>query len=544
MRTSRQQGFGYTWTDDIRSLQELVEDMFTGRLRALTAGLLAIMCGVAWGGENIGSSKQLFIDDHIIDSLGSAQRVFKQAVKTEPLLSADPAWETSRSLAYPTVRKEGPHVWKMWYRAGTPSGERAICYATSTDGVTWHKPMLGIYPHNGGNNNIVLIGTDTFVDTPSVFRQDDGYYLYCSEGDLRYVMYYSPDGVHNWARPGRGLHADHARVVRSGTQAPASHNFDICLGVYDEYQQDFILHFKIAQKQKLFGGNDWQRKFSQHRYNGSLARIQDIPFPLVQLRHELADRTDEALEPATLRTENYGMGMYPQEDGSVIGFSWLFSIDSHNGLIREGGDGTGDGFWHYGPINVMLVYSRDIDGPWLRPSRTPILPRGPAGSWDSGMVHTANAPVEVARAETGDGTTDQVWMYYGGANHVHNRNPSSGERDHRFGIAKWRIDGFAAIEDPDGREDTITSKAIRFQGNQLTLNADVRPGGYIHARLRFADAKEDLKGWSDPVTGDHQKHIVQWQTDDNIADWANRDIILEFRIKDASLYSLDFNPDA
>ena len=80
----------------------------------------------------------------------------------------------------------------------------------------------------------------------------------------------------------------------------------------------------------------------------------------------LAEMTDEALEPGTLRAENYGMGMYPQQDGSVIGFSWLFSIDGHNGPMSAGGDGTSDGFWHYGPINVMLVYSRDINGPWLR----------------------------------------------------------------------------------------------------------------------------------------------------------------------------------
>ena len=358
------------------------------------------------------------------------------------------------------------------------------------------------------------------------------------------MIYHSPDGIHNWKKASRGLHADHARTVKSGTRAPASHNFDICLGVHDPYQKDYIFHFKVAHKEKLFGPNDWQRKFCQHRYSGSLARIQDTPFPLVSPRHELADETDEALEPGTLRAENYGMGMYPQEDGSVIGFSWLFSIDGHNGLTSAGGDGTSDGFWHYGPLNVMLVYSRDINGPWLRPTRTPILPRGPSGSWDGGMVHTANTPVEVPRAETSGATTDQVWMFYGGANHLHNRNPSSGEREHRFGIAKWRIDGFAALEDTDGEEDTITSKVIRFSGNQLTLNGDVKSHGYIKVKVRPSEAGADLKGLSDPVTGDHQEHVVRWGGEDDIGNCAHKDVILEFRIKNAALYSLDFTPDA
>ncbi len=100
-------------------------------------------------------------------------------------------------------------------------------------------------------------------------------------------------------------------------------------------------------------------------------------------------------------------------------------------------------------------------------------------------------------------------MYYGGANHLHNRNPSNGEREHRFGIAKWRIDGFAALEDTDGVEDTITSKTIRFSGNQLTLNADVKSTGYITVKIKSGDAEVDLKGLSDPVTGDHRKHVVR-----------------------------------
>jgi hypothetical protein len=518
-------------------------NMMTHQLQALTAVVLLLGTGSARGAMDIGGTKQLFIDDRIIASLGGAQRVFKPAQKTGPVLSASTSWERKASLAYPTVRREGPHSWKMWYRASTPSDERTICYATSTNGVHWIKPRLGIYPQNGGDNNIVLIGSGTHVDTPSVFKEADGYYLYCSEGDVRYVVYHSPDGIHDWKQAGRGLHADHARIVKSGTVAPASHNYDICLGVYDRYRHDYIFHFKVAYKEKLFGPNDWQRLFHQHRYSGSLARVQDTPFPLVQPRRELADDGDKALEPGTLRAENYGTGMYPQEDGGVIGFSWLFSIDGHNGPVNTGGDGTKDGFWHYGPVNVLLVYTRDIHGPWQRPTRTPILPRGPAGSWDSGMVSTANAPVEVPKEETFGASTDQVWMYFTGANHLHNRNPPTGERDHQFGIAQWRMDGFAALEDTDGAEDRIITRPIRFRGRQLVLNADVEPGGYIQVRIRPADGGADLRGPSDSVQGDHQDHIVRWKGNADISDCAGKEVVLEARIRKAKWYSLRFTTE-
>jgi hypothetical protein len=518
--------------------------MTRARFCCLVAAFLLIHSRIAGGAEDIGAGKQLFVDDRIIDSLGGAQRVFKPATKTGPLLSASTAWETKRSLAYPTVRREGANTWKMWYRAATPSGERTICYATSTDGINWTKPELGIYPHHDGKNNIVLIGATAFVDTPSVFREDDGYYMYCIEGDVRYVVYHSPDGIHDWKRAPRGLHADHARIVQSGTRAPAAHNFDICQAVYDRYRNDYILHFKIAHREKLFGPNDWQRNFCQHRYQGSLARIQDTPVPRLDPRSELADTLDESLEPGTLRAENYGTGMYPQEDGSVVGFSWLFSIEGHNGPATTGGDGTSDGFWHYGPINVMLVYTRNIDGPWQRPSRTPILPRGPSCSWDDGMVHTANAPVEVPRAETDGAATDEVWMFYVGANHLHNRDPSGGERNHQIGIAKWRVDGFASLEDIDGSEDTITTKPIRFSGNQLTLNADVKPDGYLRVKIKPTRGGPDLKGLSDPVTGNRQNHIVRWSGQDDIGAHAETEVVLEIRLKNASLYSLDFTAAA
>ena len=121
------------------------------RLLALRlSGILLITCSVTVA-EDIGGAKQLFIDDQIIHSLGSAQRVFKRGEKLGPLLSANTAWETKRSLAYPTVRRESADSWKMWYRSGTPAGERAICYAISTDGINWTKPSLGIYPHRLGD---------------------------------------------------------------------------------------------------------------------------------------------------------------------------------------------------------------------------------------------------------------------------------------------------------------------------------------------------------------------------------------------------------
>ena len=90
----------------------------------------------------------------------------------------------------------------------------------------------------------------------------------------------------------------------------------------------------------------------------------------------------------------------------------------------------------------------------------------------------------------------------------------------------------------------IMSVIYRFSGNQLTLNADIESSGYIKVKVRPSEAGADLKGWSDAVTDDQQKHVVRWDGEDDIGNCAGKEVILEFRIKDAAVYSLDFTPDA
>ncbi len=502
---------------------------------ALGALILCTHTSCSVSQVTIGTTKQLFIDDHIIGSLGGATRAFHQAQKAGPYVSASTAWEKPRSLAYPTVLREGPDTWKMWYRAGTPAGEQAICYATSTDGVKWTKPALGLYPHNGGKNNIVMLTVNpNHVDVPNVFREDDGYYyMYATEADGRYLSFRSEDGIRGWAKCPNGLHADHSRVRASGTYAPLSAHYDISQAYYDRFRDDYILHFKVPRDQELLGTGDWQRTFHQHRYTGSLGNLATTPFPRVEPRHELADAGDEALEAGTMRAESYGMGMYPQEGGSVVGFSWLFSIDGH----------AHDGFWHYGHVSVQLVFTRDIDGPWQRPTRTPVIPRSPtSGDWDWGMVSTANMPIEVPRAETFGAPTDQVWLYVTGANHKHNLDPPAGARNHQFGIAKWRMDGFASLRS-DASEDVITTKALIFSGDRLTLNADASArGAQIQVEILGADGTR-LKPKSDAVTGNSLDHTVAWRGDHDLSGLAGTPVVLKLYSTDTDLYALEFHGD-
>ena len=87
--------------------------------------LLAV-AAVSWGLRasptagliEIGSSKQLFIDDYIILSLSHAKQVLNPAVKhpDNPLLKADRPWDGSYVGLNKIIYEEDTGLFRLWYR--------------------------------------------------------------------------------------------------------------------------------------------------------------------------------------------------------------------------------------------------------------------------------------------------------------------------------------------------------------------------------------------------------------------------------------------
>jgi len=126
----------------------------------------------------MGTQKQLFIDEFLIASSRNIMLTMNPLHQIfEPILVADKPWEVQGIGAYNTVLKEG-EKFRMWYDAlfigGLPQeGARRLCYAESTDGVNWHKPVLGLVEFDGSKeNNIVaprnprrsMQGATVFID--------------------------------------------------------------------------------------------------------------------------------------------------------------------------------------------------------------------------------------------------------------------------------------------------------------------------------------------------------------------------------------------
>ena len=155
---------------------------------------------------DIGSRRELFVDDHLVDRMENLSFEYHTPRKAEVVFEFNAPWEGSSS-AYVTIFKDGP-IYRMYYRAvegnAPASGQGWVmntCYAMSEDGVHWKRPKLGLHEFKGSKeNNIVWPGKgpgrwDTPVSNFAAFRDTNPD---CPPSE----RYKALGGTFGWAHPG------------------------------------------------------------------------------------------------------------------------------------------------------------------------------------------------------------------------------------------------------------------------------------------------------------------------------------------------------
>ncbi len=114
-------------------------------------------------------------------------------------LSPD-AWDIN--VLWPGVVRMSATDYRMWYSSLDVSGNSTgLAYATSTDGLTWTKPNLGIVTYAGNANNNLVLGTDYFG--VNVVRDEaGGRFLAIADSvpssATNVLIFSSNDGIHSW----------------------------------------------------------------------------------------------------------------------------------------------------------------------------------------------------------------------------------------------------------------------------------------------------------------------------------------------------------
>jgi hypothetical protein len=484
---------------------------------------------------DVGTAAQLFVDRLLVRDSERVWFTQHQGRKhpKNPVLKPDQPWEGWRTEIFGNVLyDEEEKLFKMWYLP-EPAGDggyfddpNVTCYATSRDGVTWEKPLVGtLVAKNGKPHNAVA-----HIHQSSVFkdlRDADPGRRYKSIGwssqPSGYNTFVSPDGL-NWT---------------TFCEQPIAPGGDVMTGYWDPWRELYVAFPKSGGLSRGHGRRLFNTIISKDFVHwtapvlsfdidlrddvSSLARIEQV--------RPILDRPDE---PRLMRTEYYGIGAYPTES-CTLAFPWIFTVNNN---ARWGN--------HEGPEEIQLAVSRDLIH-WERPFRTPIIGIGEIGTWDASYHTTAATALRVK---------DEIWLYYSGANYTHGSPPvyrpafddgsPTGRKD-RFsaaiGLVTWPLDRFVSA-DAGSDGGVLTTVPLRHRGDRLEINAVTRPGGSVVVELLDA-AGQALAGVapSAPFSGDDLRHVVRFASPTAVSATRGKSMVVRFRLQNAELYSFAFRAE-
>ena len=156
----------------------------------------------------IGSRRELMVDDHLIDRMeGGARLELHHPTPREVVLKQDQPWEGNNGSYYAMLKDGG--LFKLYYLSyqvptlpqDNPSHEMFACYAESKDGIHFTRPELGLVEFNGSKqNNIIWSGASAhdfmaFIDTNPDCKPEVRYKVVGSGCDGTLLAFQSADGI-------------------------------------------------------------------------------------------------------------------------------------------------------------------------------------------------------------------------------------------------------------------------------------------------------------------------------------------------------------
>ncbi|MCC6508249.1 MAG: hypothetical protein IT423_04025 [Pirellulaceae bacterium] len=431
----------------------------------------------------IGSRRELFVDNWLIDQLNGVSRQLHKPVPQEVVITCDEAWEGNTS-AYFTLLTDGARK-RMYYRGShydeaTQKGTHPMftCYAESTDGVHWVKPKLGLVEYAGTKeNNIILEGVGSINFTPFLDENPD-----CAP-DARYKAlagdktglkaYKSSDGIH-WS-----LIQDKPVITNGNFDSQNLafwHPLQRRYVAYHRKTKDSIRDIMFSVSTDFLNWNDprfldYGESPKEHLYTNAIQPYSRAPHILLGFPTRYQPKTQQ-VEPVLM--------------------------SSRDGLAFQR--------WSEELIPITAPKNRD-------------------GNRSNYMAHGLFQL-----------SPDQLSLY---ATEAYYAGP--GSRVRRFTL---RTDGFVSIHADDTAGELLT-KPFTFSGNALHLNYAAAGGGQVRVEIqdrwgqpiggyRLADCT--------PLTVDKIDQGVVWKTTPatRLADLSGAPVRLRIELRNADLYSLKF----
>jgi hypothetical protein len=507
-------------------------------LCALLLGLGALQAATL----DLGTRRELFVDDHLISRLGgAAQTRLHQPQPQDIAITHDAPWEGSGS-GYHSIFKDG-ELYRMYYKSwqltvnpkgGVNTGEHPLftCYAQSRDGIHWEKPKLGLVEFQGSrDNNIVL--------APGLIGK--------ANPDPGHIAVFKDEN------PAAPAHARYKAIIRSAKPhgllafgsadglkwAPLQETPVITEGAFDSQNLAFW-----DPKAKLYraywryftGGVTKEGEWKPQGDRG----IRTATSPDFLKWDKPRDLRYGNAPPEQLYTNQ--IKPYFRAPHLLLGFptrylerGWSPSMKALPELeLRQARSKASD---RYGMAITEGLFMASRDGLHFKRWSEAFLPPGieREGTWNYGHQYAAWSLVPTASALPG---APQELSFYTTESYWSGR--SSALRRHSL-----RMDGFVSVYAPMKGGELVTRK-LRFGGNRLELNFASSAAGSIHVELQDEEGKP-IAGHAladcDVLFGDSLQRTVTWKGEADLSALIGKTLRLRFVLQDAHLYALQFtNP--
>lgn len=421
---------------------------------------------------------QLFVDHHWIENLTNITFQYHQPEKLEnnPIIQSEVPWEENPYCFGSVIYDEVDTIFKFWYQSynfnESVAQRTPILYSTSSDGIHWFRPNLGLFEFNGSTNNNIVLQNYGYHDlySPCVVRDhqetnpNKKYKMVWWDYPLGSESYqddgmcvaFSHDGIH-WTKYENNpvLHAN--KSVHSIS--------DVMSVMYDTNIKKYVTYAK--------GWADPWPSFRQIVRTESEDFIHwTTPEVVITHRNTLED------------PQSYGMTV------TQFGNYYLGLLHSYKNPGNE-------------TIDLKLMVSHD-NKKWNPVGNNhTFLPLGPLGSWDDGMIFST--PLFHHGNKT--------MLYYGGWD-----APHDGKDNHSgIGLAFLRKNGFVSLK-ADYSPAVLLTKPMSGVEGHLFINVNAK-GGSLRAAITDT-AGNTVPGYSIEecisVHEDQLEQMVQWKKHDKL----------------------------
>lgn len=452
----------------------------------------------------------LFLDDW---SLHHTQGLQRRWFKAEPWPDLDPV--TDRALpqhcyGYPQVQRNADG-WVMWTHGFSPAvkdsmGDEGVGLFryVSRDGLVWtpacttadplsYEVFRGEHSAHGCHPFHDVRETDPARRYKAAYSDVSRHPVDSSYGASRMAV--SPDGI-RWSIDRAGIwrqqHTDTCNII--------------AWNPYTEKYQFTGRAILGDRRVALYQTRDW-KTFEK---------------PMIVVHPD----------PMDPPVEFYGMPQFFYE-GYFLGFLWrqhAGADDFHGGSTRGGGR-----------VDAELTYS--INGVnWMRCNRENFMPDRGFGR----QSFLSDYPTSMVEDEDG---WLRVYACSSVGEHANPKPLNAGEARTSLTIARWRKDGFCALETHAGKGRILTKCYIPRQG-AIVLNATVTRLGTLRAELRD-NRNKVLPGFEldncVPVEGDGHALPLQWRRGDGVVSMPEpgngKAFRIYFEMEQARLYAMRLDAD-